>query len=686
MATSGSKTVEVTSWDDLVFSWSVSSQSASGNYSVIAWTLKLVAGSSGRIDSTNQKSWSVTIDGTTKSGINTIGIANNATKTLASGTQTIYHDSKGEKVFSYSFSQQFSITFSGTSIGTKSGSGTGELPDLLLRSALTVSSGTLGTAQTMKIEAAQTSYKHKITYEAGTGSGYVAGSASTYASGTSITWTPPLDLLNNYSGGNGKQIQVFLKLYTYDSFGQSVGVQTKQVYYNIPDNEYTKPSCSISVTSSPVLYDDSSFFKGMSKLDVVITPIQTYGSPIQSYKTTVDGGTYTTTSFITPALKSSGTVTITVTVTNKRGFTRIVTKDIWVLDYAPVAIDKFIVERCTANGTLDPEGEYMRATISTTTSGEAPHNESFWKLYYKKASESESAYVEIDLGAVEPDTFHNLIFDLINAQYILPVQDGANSYDVRLVALDEYTSASRTVTVSTAFALMEYNIDKKAVTIGKRIEESNLFDVGLQARFMGGLKPPVLEPETDLNDVRTPNTYTGENVTTYKYANCPVTSGTFTLIVESGGEDGQVIQTYKTVSKYKPEIFVRHYYQGEWGEWFWSSTDEYVLYESSSGSGGAITLSASAAHYRYLEIYFTDNNGKSGGYAKVYAPNSKMVCLHITEAGTSIFSRQTTYTISGTTITPDTTNASYVKITSAGAVTTSIGTNYIRIIRVIGRA
>ena len=125
MATSGSKSVTVTSWNTLKFSWWENSQSIANNTTTIGWKLELIAGSSGRIDSSASKSWSVTVNGTKYSGTNTVGVSNNATKTLASGTTTIAHNSNGTKSFSYSFSQQFSITFDGTSIGTKSGSGSG---------------------------------------------------------------------------------------------------------------------------------------------------------------------------------------------------------------------------------------------------------------------------------------------------------------------------------------------------------------------------------------------------------------------------------------------------------------------------------------------------------------------------------------------------------------------------------
>ena len=134
MAASGSKSVKITDWNTLKFTWNTTSQSKEDNTSTISWKLQLVSGSSGYINSSAKKDWSVKVNGKSYSGTNTVGNSNNTTKTLASGTTVIEHNADGSKTFSYSFSQEFAITFSGSYIGTKSGSGSGEL-DLIPKPA-----------------------------------------------------------------------------------------------------------------------------------------------------------------------------------------------------------------------------------------------------------------------------------------------------------------------------------------------------------------------------------------------------------------------------------------------------------------------------------------------------------------------------------------------------------------------
>ena len=137
MANSGSKSIAVTSYDSLKFSWSEKSQSVANNTTTIDWKMELIATANGRISSTASKKWSVTVNGTNYSGTITVGIAASATKTLASGSTTIKHNSNGTKTFSYEFSQEFNITFSGSKIDTKTGSGNGTLDTIPRQATLT---------------------------------------------------------------------------------------------------------------------------------------------------------------------------------------------------------------------------------------------------------------------------------------------------------------------------------------------------------------------------------------------------------------------------------------------------------------------------------------------------------------------------------------------------------------------
>lgn len=113
---------------------------------------------------------------------------------------------------------------------------------------------------------------------------------------------------------------------------------------------------------------------------------------------------------------------------------------------------------------------------------------------------------------------------------------------------------------------------------------------------------------------------------------------------------------------------------------------EHVLFDNENGAAGAITLSQPASEFKYLEIYFEDNNLNGAGYTKVYNPDGKEVDLSIVEATPTdmTYIRRTSYSISDTTITPISMGYLNFGATTGTSVSVSTGTNYLRITRVVG--
>ena len=558
MATEGSKSVTVTSWDTLKFSWWEDSQSITNNTTTIMWQMDLIAGSSGRIDSSASKSWSVTVNGVTYSGTNTVGVANNATKKLAGGKTTISHNADGTKTFSYSFSQEFGITFSGSSIGTKSGSGTGTLDTIPRKSTLAAGNGTLGTALTLTVTKQSSGFTHTITYKCGSASGTVC----TKASGTSIAWNTSngntLDLAKQNTAGTS--VSVTFTITTYNG-SASLGSNTKSVTMSIPAS--VKPSCSISVSDAAGhLATYGAYIKGLSKFAVTVTPTLAYGSAIASYNTTANGVRYTAASFTTGFLTSSGTLTISATVTDKRGRSGTASKNVSVIDYAIPNIALVKVKRCVSleDGTEDINGEFAQVTFSANVTALNNKNTARYTLQYKQASAEWE-----DATSVELTDYANN-YNVTEGYYRFAADSGS-SYSVRIVVTDNFTTGYGVTPLSTGAVMEHWRADGKGMGFGKMGEVVNGADFGWAIKPNGGFINIKLDPETDLNDVTAPNTYIGENTSTYNYKNCPITAGTFTLEVASGGDNGQVMQTLTVISKATHARYKRFFYISEWGEW-----------------------------------------------------------------------------------------------------------------------
>lgn len=549
MATSGSKSVAVTEWDTLEFSWWEVSQSTANNTTTIGWSLVLTAGSSGRISSTASKSWSVTIDGTTTSGTNTVGISNNATKTLASGQKTITHTSSGTRSFSYSFKQEFAITFSGTYIGTKTGSGSGTLDTINRKSKLTVAAGTLGVAQTLKVTRYDDSFTHSISYTCGT----VGGTIATKSTATSISWTAPTSLA--IQNATGKTVSIIFTITTY-SGSANVGTNKVTVTYTIPSS--MAPTCSLTVEDAEGL----GYIQGRSKLAVTVSGTPIFGSPIASYQTTISGVKYTAQKFTTGYIFTAGTITVTAKVTDKRGYSGTETKTITVKAYSPPHISLLKVKRCVSleDGTEDIHGEFAQITFSASATDIGAHEGGAnFTLEYKPAGAAEYESISLD--------DYNGSYSVTEGVYRFEA-DSASTYNVRLIVSDGLSETVKVISLSTGDALMHWGASGRAMGIGKIAEVENGLDIGFVTRFYGGILHPILEPETDLNEVRTPNTYVGVNVSTNKYLNCPIDSGTFTLEVLGMGDAGQVKQRLSECKKTDARTYERIYYQGSWGSWF----------------------------------------------------------------------------------------------------------------------
>ena len=550
MATSGSKSVAVTQWDTLKFSWETTGQSIVNNTSTISWKLQLISGSDGRIDSSSSKKWTVTVNGTTYSGTNTVGIANNTTKTLASGTTTITHNSNGLKTFSYSFSQEFSITFSGTSIGTKSGSGSGTLDTIARKSTLTASNGTLGTAQTLTVTRHDSSLTHTITYKCGSATGTV----STKSSDTSISFTPPLTLANQNT--TGTSVSIVFTITTY-SGSTDIGSNTKTINCSIPSS--VKPTVSLTLADSEGhLSTYGAYIQGMSKFKVTITASGSNGSTIQAYKTTADGKTYTASSFTTSVISGTGTLTISVTVTDSRGRTATASKTASVLSYASPKITALSVFRCDASGNKNSSGAYMSVTFSSTVNSLNNKNSATYKIQYKKSSAS----------SYTTETLSNYAgqYSVSDGVFVFPAET-SSSFNIIFTASDAFANISKTTTGTSAQKLWSALKNGLGFAFGKVAELEGVLDVAFKTRFMGGILPPVLVVNTDLNDVKTPNIYVGVNVATSNYGNCPITKGTFSLEVLGAGADGQVKQRLSSCSKTESRIFERFFFENSWGEW-----------------------------------------------------------------------------------------------------------------------
>jgi hypothetical protein len=475
MATSGTLNATVTKWDTLRFSWSLSSQSIEDNTSTVAWKMELVTTQYGRINSTRDKDWSVTVDGKTYSGTNKIGIGNNQTKTLASGTTVIAHTADGSKTFNYTFTQEFDIEFSDEHVGSVSGSSNGVLPTIARASQpslvtwpeTTNNVGNFGETFSIHMNRASSIFTHTVRYEYGSRSDTIATGVE-----TGTTWAVPLTFMNDIPNATSASGRIYV-----DTYNGSTFIGTKYTGFTVTVPASVKPTCALTLddtTKVDEIY--GSPVKGLSKIKVTVKATPAYSSPITAYAVTANGASYTEAEITTDLLKTAGTSRVTATITDSRGRTGTTYYDMTVLDYVAPVVSALSVGRCDEDGTENDQGEFCRVVFSAKVSGMSSKNTARYVLRYKQTAST--TWTEVALSAlnnVYTVTDHAIVFEA----------DGNNSYDVEILVTDRHKSETRSTSVSTAFTLFNCHPSGTGWRFGGVSEEENTLQNDLALHQVG---------------------------------------------------------------------------------------------------------------------------------------------------------------------------------------------------------
>lgn len=394
---------------------------------------------------------------------------NKATVQLASWTGDISHGSDGSKKLdcSGSFSISGSSYLSGGSISCSI-----QLESIprATKPTLSSSSVALGSAVTINISPAVSSWTHNIYYRIGTGDWvrFATGVKSNYS------WTVPLAIASSYPTATKGTITIGLN--TYNGSTQIGGTQTVNLDITIPAS--VVPSVSaVTVSEAASGLSNFGFVQTKSKLKIVASASGAYSSSIRSYVYGIGSQSYSgleNTYTMSDEVRDSGTVAVTVTVTDSRGRTASKTVSITVLAYSPPQITHFECSRCgDANGSANANGQYLKVTFGYSISPLNNKNQANYLLKY-------SVYDDGKWGGLTSGTEYTHSGTYISATAIL---NTASTYQVGLVVTDSFGTASFYKEIGTAVRLLSYIVKRFAIAIGKIPEIDNIFDVALETIF-----------------------------------------------------------------------------------------------------------------------------------------------------------------------------------------------------------
>lgn len=394
---------------------------------------------------------------------------NKATVQLASWTGAISHGSDGSKKLDCSGS----FTISGSSYlsgGNISCSIQLESIPRATKPTLSSPSVALGSAVTINISPAVSSWTHNIYYRIGTGSWtrFATGVKANYS------WTVPLSIASSYPTATKGTITIGLN--TYNGSTQIGGTQTVNLNITIPAS--VAPSVSaVTVSEAASGLSNFGYIQTKSKLKIVASASGSYGSSIRSYVYNIGSQSYSgleNTYTMGEVVRDSDTVAVTVTVTDSRGRTASKTVSITVLAYSPPQITHFECSRCgDANGSANANGQYLKVTFGYSVSPLNNKNKASYLLKY-------SVYDDGKWGGLTSGTQYTYSGTYISATAIL---NTASTYQIGLVVTDSFGTASFYKEIGTAVRLLSYIVKRFAIAIGKIPEIDNIFDVALETIF-----------------------------------------------------------------------------------------------------------------------------------------------------------------------------------------------------------
>ena len=671
-------------------SWSAT-QSTSGNYSTITCVHKLICASSWSLyieSRSNTCSVNGISHGFTSSAVRTGG---NATFTLGTTTHTVNHDSNGVGSFSITGTFNMQATISGVWVSSIVTSGSATLNTIARASTITSASDVvLGNACNVIFTPASSSFYYQIYFTLGN---WTVSTGWVYPGTTSSYTYNYLVLSGTLADGSGDTLYAQLPntvygtmtatLYTYSSKDTNTLIGSSSKTFTVTIPESVKPSISSgNISLSPTTYAYLIQNKNYVKISVSGCSAGT-GSSIASYTYSGPGistGAISSTSATSEIISTSGTLTYTVTVTDTRGRTASATQTITCQPYTVPYFTSFNAHRVasTSSTAAVDDGTYIRFTYSMSYATVNNTNKITVKLQHKVGSGNWSSVAsDITSGTAT------------SGGKTIGIFDATQTYVVRAEVTDNYgvPSYSDEITIFSAERILNVRPSGDGIAFGKMAGTDNLLDskwpiktdstiesvgaikTGAPAQTMKNLTFRGNDA-TSLSNDTTAKWGAQGNLATVFYTQTglitdqPSTYG-FVLNLTNGPSGAEVHQLWATQAS--GSLLHRGGNSNGWSGTWRAILDSYnytsyvspkptTLFSSSTGTIGTITLSSSAANFTYLEIFYTDNNGRQAQSIKVYAPNGKYVTLTCAEPRTGnvtprMYIRSSGWTISGTTMT-----------------------------------
>lgn len=330
------------------------------------------------------------------------------------------------------------------------------IPTIPRATTPTLSAGTvaMGSAVTINLPRASSSFTHNVTYRFGNATGTINSNA-----GTSCSWTPPVSLaqqIKTSTSGIGT-ITVQTK-----NGSTVIGTKTINIALTVPASVAPTISAHTAVEATANLATKfGALVQSKSTLKVSTTAAGAQGSTITAYKTEVEGRSYTGNPCTTAALSKAGTVAVKTTVTDSRGRTASHTVNVTVIAYSPPGIATSAVARTSDEATTGKfDYSYSISPVGNK------NDKSFAIQYLNGSTWTDITRLSTDYSKTGSVT-SGAVFGV----------DATTK--VRFVAQDYFTSVVVEKEVGPTFTLMNFGAGGKSLAIGMLSSNNGTFETGL---------------------------------------------------------------------------------------------------------------------------------------------------------------------------------------------------------------
>ena len=383
---------------------------------------------------------------------------------LGSKSITVAHNNmgKGSVVLSADWHSGFTSSYTPSSLTV---SGTVNLPDIPRASSVSTSELVLGSAGTLAVTRAVSTFTHTIKLKCGSAAQVTV---VTKSSVTSIPYTPPLDWAAQNTAGT--TVNITAEVTTYNG-NTVVGTVTNTLKASIPAS--VKPTLSVALADTVGYQSTYGWVQGKSVLKATYTASGSYGSTIVSKALTIGGKVASADGGNT--LQNTGTMAVVATVTDSRGRTASVTQNITVNAYSGPGIQDLTFLRGNYSGgawTDNAMGDDIKLTFTLSI-----------QLTGNKAT-------------VEVTGASNLTGQTSGAKTVYLVDYGTDSTGVVQVKATDALggTVTREVTIPTVAVPLNMNFDLQAICFGGVAEKEKTVEFKWPIRYLGKALLDYLHP------------------------------------------------------------------------------------------------------------------------------------------------------------------------------------------------